>query len=36
MNDLTRDDAIEILKTEHVAHRGVLSDGEPYVIPLRT
>ena len=34
MNDLSRDEAIEILQTQNVAHIGVLSDGEPYVTPL--
>ena len=34
MEPLTRDEALEILAGEQVAHLGVVSDGAPYVTPM--
>lgn len=34
MESLTRDEALEILAGEYVAHLGVVSNGAPYVTPM--
>jgi nitroimidazol reductase NimA-like FMN-containing flavoprotein (pyridoxamine 5'-phosphate oxidase superfamily) len=34
MESLTRDEALEILAHEYVAHLGVVSNGAPYVAPM--
>ena len=34
MDSLTRDEALEILASEYVAHLGVISNGAPYVTPM--
>lgn len=34
METLTREEALEILAREHVAHLGVISNGAPYVTPM--
>jgi nitroimidazol reductase NimA-like FMN-containing flavoprotein (pyridoxamine 5'-phosphate oxidase superfamily) len=34
MESLTRDEALEILTGEYVAHLGVVSNGAPYVTPM--
>ncbi|HEU4894645.1 MAG TPA: pyridoxamine 5'-phosphate oxidase family protein [Acidimicrobiia bacterium] len=34
MESLSRDEALEILASEYVAHLGVISNGAPYVTPM--
>lgn len=34
MNELTRDQAFDLLNREQVAHLGMVIDGEPYVCPM--
>jgi uncharacterized protein len=34
MTPLSREEAMEILTISHVAHIGVIADGEPYVTPM--
>lgn len=34
MESLTREEAFEVLASEHVAHLGVISNGAPYVTPM--
>ena len=34
MDQLTRDEALQLLNTTPVAHLGLISDGAPYVTPM--
>ena len=34
MNPLSREEALELLRSVPVAHIGVVSDGAPYVSPM--
>jgi nitroimidazol reductase NimA-like FMN-containing flavoprotein (pyridoxamine 5'-phosphate oxidase superfamily) len=34
MDELTREEALQVLEREYVAHLGVIADGAPYVTPM--